>query len=197
MNKVPLNRNRQIDRLRSGRQKAIVIGGVPVPAGSDGAACVLGQRVGLLDREVRDEIDRKSPLVCALPRSRFRTAFFEEAFLPPESAERLKDFEVGLREAGFVSDAELLVQSFNSPTKFRVQKRKAGDPVLGHDGVPSVKVPARERGHESTLSEGPKPVQDEGGPVKGLSGASLDGVPHLANREMIPVQYYRAKRGRF
>lgn len=177
MTRVPANRHTQLERLRSGRQKAIIVGGVPVPAGENTLPRSLGERRRLVGIEVRDEIASKPDLVRTLPRSRFRNAFFEEARLPHGMAVSLEDFEAGLRAVGLVSVDEICVQSTACPTKFRFQKRKIADDRI-HDvsprffvkrAAPSEPVPLLIEDHS------PEP-QSGGVPVKGLSGASLDGV---------------------
>ena len=82
MARVPRNRYGQLEMLRSGRQKAIIVGGVPVPAGEDALAGIGAERGGFLGAEMRDEIGGEAELVRRLERSRFRDAFFEEVSLP-------------------------------------------------------------------------------------------------------------------
>lgn len=177
MTRVPANRHTQLERLRSGRQKAIIVGGVPVPAGEDTLPSSLSERRRLVGIEVRDEIASKPDLVRTLPRSRFRNAFFEEARLPHWMAVCLEDFEAGLRAAGLVSVDEICVQSTACPTKFRFQKRKIADDLI-HDFSPRFFVKrAAPSEPEARLIEDHSPEPQSGGvPVKGLSGASLDGV---------------------
>ena len=177
MTRVPANRHSQLERLRSGRQKAIIVGGVPVPAGEDTLPSSLSERRRLVGIEVRDEIARKPDLVRTLPRSRFRNAFFEEARLPVGMAVSLEDFEAGLRAVGLVSVDQICVQSTACPTKFRFQKRKVADDRI-HSGSPSFFVRrAAPSEPVPVLIEDHSPEPQSGGvPVKGLSEAALDGV---------------------
>lgn len=191
MYKIPRNRNRQIELLRSGRQKAIIIGGVPVPAGDDTGPALDGESFRILNREVRDEIDRKSPLVRGLPRSRFRSTFSPEARLPLGTAERLEDFEKGLRDAGFVTDAEMLVQYDNSPLKFRVKPRRGID-NLSHVSDPSVRGrPAAQA--SLPLTEDPTPARDRQSGSRAESGASLDADLRLWPYDRIPTAIFTRK----
>lgn len=177
MARVPANRHSQLERLRSGRQKAIIVGGVPIPAGDNSFPLGPAERFRLFNAEVRNEIASKPDLVRTLPRSRFRNAFFEEACLPRGMAVRLEDFEAGLRAAGLVGVDEICVQSTASPAKFRFQKRKIADDRI-HDVSPRFFVKrAAPAEPEALLIEDHSPEPQSGGvPVKGLSGASLDGV---------------------
>jgi len=149
MAKVPRNRNSQVERLRSGRQKSIIVGGVPIPAGEDPLMCHFTERGSLLRREIRDKVASQSKLMRTLERGRFRSTFFEEVRLPSGIAVRLEDFEAGLRSAGLMGVDQVLVQSLTSPTKFRVGQREvvvnrhSGSPVsvggYGHDaGSPAL-----------------------------------------------------------
>ena len=135
MARVPRNRYSQIEKLRAGRQKAIIVGGVPIPAGENSLALSQTEFNRLLRAEIRDEIDSQPELVRTLERGRFRNSFFEEVRLPSRVAESLEDFEAGLRAAGLMSFDEMLVQSFTRPTKFRVQKVRVGK--NGHSGFSS------------------------------------------------------------
>lgn len=177
MTRVPANRHSQLERLRSGRQKAIIVGGVPIPAGDNSLPLGPAELFRVFNAEVRNEVASKSDLVRALPRSRFRNAFFEEARLPLGMAVRLEDFEAGLRAAGLVGVDEICVQSTASPAKFRFQKRKVADDRI-HDVSPRFFVKrAAPSEPEPLLIEDHSPEPQSGGvPVKGLSGASLDGV---------------------
>lgn len=171
MARIPRNRGRQLELLRSGRQKAIIVGGVPIPAGVDGDAAVLGDEFRALNIYVRDEIDCQSPLVRALPRSRFRRALSEQASLPSGMAERLEDFEMGLRSAGLIKPGQLLVQGFNSPCKFRVEQGEAVDTFDGHDDVSVVSEVARR--------------------------SDTEGRSRAASRTVIlPVQFFKSRRDR-
>jgi len=134
MTRVPRNRYTQAELLRSGRQKAIIVGGVPIPAGFDLRPVV--QTRAELDRlfaaEVRDEIASQPELVRTLKRTSGRTTFFENIRLPHRRAVCLEDFEAGLRSAGLMGVDEELVQSTTSPGKFRVQKVRVRE--NGHSG---------------------------------------------------------------
>ena len=123
-------RHTQLEMLRSGRQKAIIVGGVPVPAGEDALAGSGAERGGFLGAEMRDEVGREAELMRRLERSRFRDAFFDEVALPHGRAICLEDFEAGLRAAGLVGVDQILVQSGRSGRKFRVAERRIA--VDGH-----------------------------------------------------------------
>lgn len=132
MARVPTYRHRQIERLRTGRQKAIIVGGVPVPAGEDLLPLSGRQLGGFLGTEVRHEVDGKAELMRTLEGTRFRNLFFEKVRLPHRVAVRLENFEAGLRAAGFVGVDEILVQTYDAPCKFRVEKL---DVVMDRHGV--------------------------------------------------------------
>jgi len=127
MTRVPLNRNGQLMKLRSGRQKAVIVGGVPIPAGEDVASCDFRQRFRLLSGQIRDEIAGKSELVRAVKGGNSRGTFSKDVILPLGSAVCFEDFEAGLRSAGLVAVDEVLVQSHTSPRKFRVQKVRVAE----------------------------------------------------------------------
>lgn len=128
----------------------------------------------VLNRQVRDEIDCQPELVRRLERSRFRRSLCKHAGLPHGVAEGLEDFEAGLRSAGFIAVDEVLVQSFYSPLKFRVQARNVA--IDGHLRSPSVKAADPSGGPVPSLTEGPKPLQGwEGSQSRPQSGACLDG----------------------
>lgn len=136
MNSVPFKRNSQREALRSGRQKAIIVGGVPIPAGEDTLARGRAERGGFLRREEWHEIGGEPELVRALERTRFRDAFFDEVRLPDGIAVRLENFEAGLRAAGLVGVDEILVKTRGPRAKFRVAKRKIA--IDGHLDTPSL-----------------------------------------------------------
>lgn len=136
MARVPRYRNSQLERLRSGRQKAIIVGGVPIPAGEDPLPDLFSERGGLLGTEVRNEVGGEPELVRALERSRFRDFLGNEVSLPERRAVRLEDLEQGLRLAGLIGPDEIVVQRGSSGTKFRVAQRKIA--VDGHCLAPSV-----------------------------------------------------------
>lgn len=121
MTRVPLYRGRQTERLRRGRQKAIIIGGVPIPADDGAVTGGLSQLEGIVGVEVGDKVHSQPELVCTLPRSRFRNALGEHVRLPLRAAICLEDFEAGLRAAGFVAVDQVLVQSLDGSREFRVQ----------------------------------------------------------------------------
>ena len=130
MARVPRNRNSQLEKLRTGRQKAIIVGGVPIPAGEDPFSCEVRKPVGFLRAEVRDEIGGEPELMRRLERSRFRDAFFDEVSLPHRRAICLEDFEAGLRAAGLMGVDQILVQSGRTGRKFRVAQRRVA--IDGH-----------------------------------------------------------------
>jgi len=135
MARVPRNRYSQVERLRSGRQKAIIVGGVPVPAGEVPLPRTFCEECRLLRAEIGDEIASQPELVRALERPRFRDFLFKQVSLPQRIAESLEDLETGLRSAGLIGVDEILAQSVNRPTKFKVQKRRVS--VDGHIGSPA------------------------------------------------------------
>lgn len=196
MHKVPRNRGTQLERLRSGRQKAIIVGGVPVPASPSPFPGPVSNLDGLGIGDDGNEIDRQPELVRALERSRFRSAFGEQLTLPDGAAVRLEDFEAGLREAGLVSDSEILVQVGKCGTRFRVAKRQfpadkahivgsgeGGGPPYGGRSRPSLEVPS--------------PRLTGGAPVKGdRAERPFTGEAGLAHRRMV-IRALRAKRGGF
>lgn len=130
MTRVPHDRYGHREALRTGRKKAIIVGGVPIPAGEDAFPGSFGKLLGFLAREEGNEIDGETELVRALERSRFRNAFGDKLTLPHRRAECLEDFEAGLRAAGLMSVNEILVQSGNTGRKFRIAKRHIA--VDGH-----------------------------------------------------------------
>lgn len=124
MGKVPLYG--YIDTIipRSLLEEGPVVAGVPRPSGEMLPAGLDGQALGRSWSDDWDEVRGKSELVSGLVRTGFRDTFFKEVHLPPRIAERLVDFEAGLRLAGLVGPDEVLVQQVNRPPKFRVQKAK-------------------------------------------------------------------------
>ena len=130
MTRVPYDRYGHREALRTGRKKAIIVGGVPIPAGEDAFPGSFGKLPGFLRAEVGNEVDGETELVRALERSRFRNAFGDKLTLPHRRAECLEDFEAGLRAAGLMSVNEILVQSGNTGRKFRIAKRHVA--VDGH-----------------------------------------------------------------
>jgi len=165
MARVPRNRYGQLEKLRSGRQKAIIVGGVPIPAGEDTFTGRGGECSGLFGREVRDEVDRQPELVRALERTRFRDAFFEEVSLPHGRAVCLEDFEAGLRAAGLVGIDEIIVKSGTTGRKFRVAKRH-----VRIDGHIDTSVGSKEFREGNALQHSAV--------VTGAEGRVLPKVPH-------------------
>lgn len=143
MTRVPYNRHSQIEKLRTGRQKAIIIGGVPIPAdGADLEVVVPG-----------DEVASEPPLMRALPRTRFAGSFGTELVLPERRAVCLEDFEQGLRLAGLMSDSEMLCEVAASGRKFRVKEIEAVKSVR-HGSDPSELVARSERAtHSAVVNE--------------------------------------------
>lgn len=135
MTKVPRNRNGQLEKLRTGRQKAIIVGGVPIPAGEMPFPGQLAEASRFVGTDERDEVHCEPELMRGLERSRFRNAFGEHIALPNGVAISLEDFETGLRAAGLVGVHEILVQSGATGRKFRVAKRQIG--MDGHLDDPS------------------------------------------------------------
>ena len=77
------------------------------------------------------EIDSQPEIMGRLSASRFRRADREQVVLPLEAAERLKDFEAGLRLVGLIGPNQALFQSSEDAYKFRVQTTNASID-LGH-----------------------------------------------------------------
>ena len=69
--RFPFDRYGHREALRTGRKKAIIVGGVPIPAGEDAFPGSLCKLPGFLRGEVGNEIDSKPELVRTLERSRF------------------------------------------------------------------------------------------------------------------------------
>lgn len=169
---VPRYRGRQVELLRSGRQKAIIVGGVPIPAGQDPLPDFVPEPDSFLRRKVWDEICREAELMGTLKRSRFRNTFGEQISLPDGVAESLEDLEQGLRSAGFIGADEVLCQSVALPGKFRVRK---SDLVVDHDLGPSVGPAAASLAASPGPTEDPSPLTASQGQSRAESGASLDG----------------------
>ena len=146
MARVPLYRGRQTERLRRGRQKAIIIGGVPIPSDDSAVSGSLGELDSVVGVHVRDKVDSQAELVCTLPRSRFRNALGDHARLPVRAAVCLEDFEAGLRAAGFVTVDQVLVQPFDGSREFRVKTVEVGKSDA-HDWYPSGSLTVSEGRH--------------------------------------------------
>lgn len=192
MTRVPRNRYSQLEALRTGRQKAIIVGGVPVPAGDDALPLPGAQLDGFFGADIGHKVDRQPELVRTLERQRFRNSFGDEVSLPEGVAVRLEDFESGLRAAGLMSVDQILVQSFATPGKYWVKKRNVS--VDGHFGFPSVEAGAPRA--LPSLTEGQKPMSGRGALGQGRRAERPltrgDGLaPALA------CAIKRAKRGRF
>lgn len=168
-----------IEQARSSLPKILVVmESMPAPSSSYSLVAKQGmtsvEAFSVLNREVRDKIDSQPELVRRLERSRFRRPLCKHAALPHGVAERLEDFEAGLRSAGFIAVDEVLVQSFYAPLKFRVHARNVA--IDGHFRSPSVKAAAPNGEPVPSLTEGPKPLQGwEGSQSRPESGACLDG----------------------
>lgn len=123
MGKVPVYRNK---RKFLGRISQIipVVGTVPRPTGEVSFPGGITQCDSFVGSDVWDEVRREADVVCALPSDRFSRFLGEQAVLPRRVAECLEDFETGLRSAGLIAVDQMIVQSFDDPRKFRVQKRK-------------------------------------------------------------------------
>lgn len=152
---VPRNRHTQLEKLRSGRQKAIIVGGVPIPAGEMPFPGELAQSSRFIPSDERDEVHRETELMRGLERSRFRNAFGDHIALPHGVAISLEDFETGLRAAGLVSVDQILVQSGGSGRKFRVAKRQVR--MDGHLVTSEVEKPSPQgtrSQHSAVVTEG-------------------------------------------
>lgn len=176
MARVPINRHNQLEKLRTGRQMAIIIGGVPVPA----------DRADAVVSVPRDEVNGATELMRTLPRSRFRNFVGEHVALPEGSAERLETFEEGLRLAGFISGEQMLCQSMTTPDKFRVAKRDVSDD-LGHGSGSSVKGAVSAYAETgATLTEDPQQYHSAGGSLSSpKSVAWLDGGRAMVARRIM------------
>ena len=124
MARVPRYRNSQLEMLRSGRQKAMIVGGMPVPADEVPLAGKVGEASGVVAVDEGDVIDGEPVLVRALERSRFRDAFGYQVSLPEGVAVSLEDLEQGLRLAGLVGPDEIICQRGKAGNRFRVAKRQ-------------------------------------------------------------------------
>lgn len=121
MTRIPLYRGRAVELARRLGQKAIIIGGVPIPTDDGRVTGQLREGDSVVGTHVGDKVHSQTELVCTLPRSRFRNALGEHARLPLRAAICLEDFEAGLRAAGLIAVDEVLVQPFDGSRKFRVQ----------------------------------------------------------------------------
>jgi len=124
---VPRNRRSQaMLRRQLGDNLPVVVfnfGPVPLPV-----ARVDVQSAG-------HEIDSEPVLMRALPRSHFRGAFGEQVSLPVGTAETLEGFYQELRKVGLVRKNEVLRQSAELKTHFRVQVRNVKLSALDiHEG---------------------------------------------------------------
>lgn len=187
MNKVPRDRHVHLKQAARRGQKAIFIGGVPIPTGQDDFSFLSGETVGLVGVDERDEIAGQTELVRTLPRSRFRNSLSQEISLPDGVAVRLEDLEEGLRSAGFIGPGEIISQRVTTPSKFRVQKRNVSvdghflDPSVGR-GSPSGSIPRPTEGHHP-LHCG---QSSQGGtaerPLTGLNAVPLQVVHRIITR---------------
>ena len=143
MNSIPTNRYLEAKALGGPLKEVVVVAAVPAPARQDFLPGQITQVESLLSVDVWDEIDGQPDTMRTLENSRFRRAFFEQVSLPNRVAVCLEDFEAGLREAGFISGDQLLVQARYDQRKFRVQK--AHVVVDRHDVVTPLEVRGRKR----------------------------------------------------
>ena len=141
MARVPRNRRGQLEMLRSGRQKAIIVGGVPVPADKDAFAGEVRDPFGVVRVDDRNVIDGEPVLVRALERTRFRDAFGDQISLPEGIAVSLEDLEQGLRLAGLIGPDEIVCQRGKTGRSFRVAKRQVS--MDGHLLSSVVEQPSR------------------------------------------------------
>ena len=162
---VPRNRASQLERLRSGRQKAIIVGGVPIPAGEDTLPGGCAEGRSFLGAEVRDQVSCEAELVRGLERTRFRDFLGNQIALPHGRAKSLEDFEAGLRAAGLMGVNEILVQSGKSGRKFRIQKCNVVDD--------------RHRRNSTLVEPSPEGTRSQhSAVVTGVEGAGSRRFPH-------------------
>lgn len=141
---------------------------MPVPSRMDPLADPLCKRFSLDGREIWDPITGETELVRRYVWPGFRGTFTKYLELTPGMAVALKELEVGLRDAGFITSDQELVQLAGSPSKFRVKRKSVSDDRI-HDGSSSrffVKRAAPSE-REALLIEDHQPEPQQGGvPVK-------------------------------
>lgn len=203
MTRVPLYRGRQTERLRRGRQKAIIIGGVPIPADDGRVTGELREGDSVVGVHIGHKVNGKPELVCTLPRSRFRNALGDHARLPVGAAICLEDFEAGLRAAGLVAVDQVLVQPFDGSRKFRVETVEVGVSD-GHDWYPSGSLtvgegrqrfalqgsPHQQSKARKSSSRGPVKVEERKRALTGWDAELL-----ALQRSRVPVALQRRRRG--
>lgn len=120
---VPINRHK--GKLLGRITEIIpIVAAVPAPARPMSLPSGFTEVDSFVLSDIWDEVRGETDVMRALPSGRFRRLLCEQAILPNRVAERLEDFEAGLRATGLVAVDEILVQSLNDPRKFRVQKVK-------------------------------------------------------------------------
>jgi len=132
MNKVPAQGYVQSKFFGTFLEEGVIVRGVPAPSGVHDVPALSRQGIGLEWSDEWNEIRGKPNAVGALVHTRFRDTFFKQVVLPSGIAERLEDFEKGLRLAGLMGADEVLRQQASRPPKFRVQKGHISD--YRHDG---------------------------------------------------------------
>ena len=121
MARIPTNRNDKPKHARTCCQEFIIMVASPTPF----TYCpVCGQW------NEWDEVDGKPVVMSGLPRPRFRGPLGEQVELPQGTAERLENFEKGLRLAGFIGPREGLRQSLKAVTRFRVEQLPPREPSV-------------------------------------------------------------------
>lgn len=131
---VPINRHK--GKLLGRITEIIpIVASVPTPSGPVSLPSGFTEVDSFVLSDVWDEIRSETDVMRALPSHRFRRLLCEQAILPNRVAERLEDFEAGLRAAGLVAVDQVLVQSLNDPRKFRVQNVKVRNDC-GHVNLP-------------------------------------------------------------
>lgn len=134
MGSIPVNR-RKAKTLGRITQIIPIVAGMPAPARKVTLPRGFTECDSFVTSDVWDEVASETDVVRALPSGRFSRFLGEQAILPHRVAERLEDFETCLRSLGLVAVDEKIVQAFDDPRKFRVQKANVAID-RGHDIKP-------------------------------------------------------------
>ena len=196
---VPLNRNRQTVFRRDRSQETVIVGGVPVPPRKHSLPDPIAEFGCGVGVEYWDEVARKPELVRTCVGSGLSGSFGQKVMLPHGVAERLEEFEAGLREAGLIGEDEFLRQSYVSPSHFRVQKQ--GVAVNGsHRDNPSVKA-SEPSAPDRALMEVPKRLRNRRGSQsraverkRPLTGEAVEQLPLFdTNGCIVPIELRRRR----